>query len=195
MPAWAKKHGKSHCGYKNHVNVDRKHKLVRRYHLSDASLHDSQAVDHLSMRGITGSGVWADSASRSAEMEAKLHAQKLKSCIHRKGKRGKPVTEQVRKSNWTKSAARVRVEHTFGAKANDMGGTLGCTIGPIRAEAKIGMKDLAYNMRRHCLRIPRHESKSGVKTGLPRTQIILCITKADRQMGSVYPNPKQEPIH
>ena len=27
---WTKKHGKSHYGYKNHVNVDRKHKLVRR---------------------------------------------------------------------------------------------------------------------------------------------------------------------
>ena len=24
---WTKKHGKSHFGYKNHVNVDRKHKL------------------------------------------------------------------------------------------------------------------------------------------------------------------------
>ena len=27
---WTKKHG-SHYGYKNHVNVDRRHKLVRRY--------------------------------------------------------------------------------------------------------------------------------------------------------------------
>ena len=26
---WAKKHGKSHYGTKNHVNVDRMHKLVR----------------------------------------------------------------------------------------------------------------------------------------------------------------------
>jgi hypothetical protein len=25
---WTKKYGKSHYGYKNHVNVDRKHKLV-----------------------------------------------------------------------------------------------------------------------------------------------------------------------
>ena len=33
---WTKKHGKSHYGYKNHVNVDRRHKLVRRYHVSDA---------------------------------------------------------------------------------------------------------------------------------------------------------------
>jgi hypothetical protein len=31
---WTKKHGKSHYGYKNHVNVDRTHKLVRRYHIS-----------------------------------------------------------------------------------------------------------------------------------------------------------------
>ena len=31
---WTKKHGKSHYGYKNHVNVDRMHKLVRRYHVS-----------------------------------------------------------------------------------------------------------------------------------------------------------------
>ena len=34
---WTKKHGKSHYGYKNHVNVDRRHKLVRRYHVSDAA--------------------------------------------------------------------------------------------------------------------------------------------------------------
>jgi hypothetical protein len=42
------------------VNVDRKHKLVRRYHVSDAALHDSQAVDHLLMQGNTGAGVWAE---------------------------------------------------------------------------------------------------------------------------------------
>ena len=55
--------------------------------MTDAALHDSQAVDHLLMRGNTGSGVWADSAYRSEAMEAKLQDQKLKSHIHRKGKR------------------------------------------------------------------------------------------------------------
>ncbi|CAM5617325.1 hypothetical protein ATER59S_05810 [Aquamicrobium terrae] len=43
---------------------------------------------------------------------------------------------------------RARVEHVFGAQTNDMGGTLVRTIGVIRAKAKIGMKNLAYNMRR-----------------------------------------------
>jgi IS5 family transposase len=145
---WTKKHGKSHYGYKNHVNVDRKHKLVRRYHVSNAAQHDSQAVDHLLMRGNTGSGVWADSAYRSEEMEGKLRDRKLKSHIHRKGKRGKPLTAQAKGSNRTKSSVRVRVEHIFGAQTNDMGGTLVRTIGLVRAKAKIGMKNLAYNMRR-----------------------------------------------
>ena len=145
---WTKKHGKSHYGYKNHVNVDRMHKLVRLHQVSDAAQHDSQAVDHLLMRGNTGAGVWADAAYRSEEMEVKLRARKLRSHIHRKGKRGTPLTEQAKGSNRTKSSVRVRVEHVFGAQANDMGGTLVRTIGLARAKAKIGMKNLAYNMRR-----------------------------------------------
>ncbi len=65
---WTKKYGKSHYGYKNHVNVDRKHKLIHRYYVSDAALHDSQLVDELLMSGNTASGVWADSAYRSADI-------------------------------------------------------------------------------------------------------------------------------
>jgi len=145
---WTKKHGKSHHGYKNHVNVDRKHKLVRRWHVSDAARRDSQAVDHLLMRGNTGAGVRADAAYRSEEMEGKLRARKLKSHIHRKGRRGKPLTDQAKGSNRTKSKQRVRVEHVFGAQTNDMGGTLLRTIGIARAKTKIGMKNLAYSMRR-----------------------------------------------
>ncbi|MFQ5439628.1 MAG: IS5 family transposase [Paracoccaceae bacterium] len=145
---WTKKHGKSHYGYKNHVNVDRKHKLIRRYHVSDAALHDSQAMDKLLMRGNTASGVWADAAYRSEEIEKKLRVGGFTSRIHRKGKRGKPLTEQAKKSNRTKSSVRVRVEHVFGAQTNDMGGTLVRTIGLARAKAKIGMKNLVYNIRR-----------------------------------------------
>ncbi len=158
---WTKKHGKNHYGYKNHVNVERKYKLIRRYHVSDAALHDSQAVEALLMRANTASGVWADAAYRSEEIEAKLRARGLTSRIHRKGKRGKPLTEQAMKSNRTKSSVRVhpfrackgmhcraRVEHVFGAQSNDMGGTLVRTIGLVRAKAKIGMKNLVYNIRR-----------------------------------------------
>jgi IS5 family transposase len=33
---WTKKHDRSYFGYKNHIGVDRRHKFVRRYVVSDA---------------------------------------------------------------------------------------------------------------------------------------------------------------
>lgn len=54
----------------------------------------------------------------------KLHDRKLKSYTHRKGKRGKPLTHQVKGSNRTKCSARVRVVHVCGVQTNDTGGTL-----------------------------------------------------------------------
>ena len=60
---------KSHYGYKNHVNVDRRHKLVRRYQVTDAAVHDSQVVEDILDADNTASDVWADSAYRSAEIE------------------------------------------------------------------------------------------------------------------------------
>jgi len=38
---------------------------------------DSQMLDHLLMRGHTGVGLWANSAYRSEEMQAKPRARKL----------------------------------------------------------------------------------------------------------------------
>jgi IS5 family transposase len=145
---WTKKHGKSHFGYKNHVNVDRRHKLVRRYQVTAASVHDSQVVDAILDPDNTASDVWADSAYRSAEIEAKLRAKGLKSRIHRKGRRGKPLSEREQQGNQTRSKVRARVEHVFGAQSNDMGGTLVRSIAMVRAKARIGLKNLAYNLRR-----------------------------------------------
>jgi len=117
---WTKKHGKSHYGYKDHVNVDRRYKLVRRYKVTDAAVHDSQVVEGTLDPNNTASSMWAVSAYLSAE------------------KRG----------NKTRSKVRARVEHVFGAQSNDMGGTLVRSIGLTRAKARTGLKDLTYNMRR-----------------------------------------------
>ena len=135
---WTKKHGKSHYGYKNHVNVDRRHKLVRRYCVTDAAVHDSQVVDDILDPDNTASDVWADSAYRSAEIEAKLEERGLNSRIHHKGRRNKPLSEREKRGNKTRSKVRARVEHVFGAQSNDMGGTLVRSIGLVRARARIG---------------------------------------------------------
>ena len=143
-----KRHGKSHYGYKNHVNVDRRHKLVRRYQVTDAAVHDSQVLDDILDPDNTASDVWADSAYRSAAIEATLVERGLKSRIHRKGHRNKPLSEREMRGNKTRSKVRARVEHIFGAQSNDMGGTLVRGIGLVRAKARIGLKNIAYNMRR-----------------------------------------------
>ena len=130
------------------MNVDRRHKLVRRYQVTDAAVYDSQVVEDILDADNTASDVWADSAYRSAEIEAKLGEKGLKSRIHRKGHRNKPLNEREKRGNETRSKVRARVEHVFGAQSNDMGGTLVRGIGLVRAKARIGLKNLAYNMRR-----------------------------------------------
>jgi len=72
----------------------------------------------------------------------------LNSHIHRKGRRNKPLTKREIKSNNTRSKVRVRVEYMFGSQSNEMGGTLVRSIGLARAKARIGLENLAYNMRR-----------------------------------------------
>ena len=122
---------------------------MRRYQVTDAqAVHDSQVVDDILDPDNTASEVWADSAYRSAEIEAKLKEKGLKSRIHRKGYRNKPLSEREKRGNTTRSKVRARVEHVFGAQSNDMGGTLVRSIGMVRARARIGLKNLAYNMRR-----------------------------------------------
>ena len=71
---WTKKHG-NHYGYKHHVTIDRRHKLIRRYRVTDAAVHDSQVVEELLTPDNTASGVWADSAYRSKAIEAKVKAR------------------------------------------------------------------------------------------------------------------------
>src|ERR1700710_2492627 len=89
---WTKKHGKSFFGYKNHVNADVRHKLIRRYEVTDAAVHDSQTFDALLTEGNTSTDVFADSAYRSAETEAKLKARGFRSRIYRRANRNRPLS-------------------------------------------------------------------------------------------------------
>lgn len=139
MRRWTKKHGKSHYGYKNHVNIDRRHKLIRHYRVTDAAVHDSQVLEELLGSDNTAGGVWADSAYRSEAIEEKIQKKGLTSRIHRKGYRNRPLRDWEKAGNKSCSRFRARVEHVFGAQHNDMGGTLVRSIGLIRARARIGL--------------------------------------------------------
>ena len=126
---WTKKHGRSFFGYKNHVNADAKHKLIRNYAVSDAAVHDSQELDGLLDTGNT----WASGYN---------------SRFHRRGRRNHPLSLAQMRVNHAKSRIRARIEHVFGAQQNAPGGRIVRTIGIVRARAKIGLQNLAYNIRR-----------------------------------------------
>ena len=145
---WTKKHGRSYYGYKNHISMDRRHKLVRRYTVTDAARHDSQELDALLDDANTCREVWADSAYRSAEIETSLAECGYKSRIHRRAARNRVLSKREQQGNTTRSRVRARVEHVFGHQSTAMGGKLVRTIGLTRAKMKIGMQNLTYNMSR-----------------------------------------------
>jgi IS5 family transposase len=145
---WTKKHGKSFFGYKNHVNVDRTHKLIRRYAVTDAAVHDSRKFNGLLHQGNTSQDVFGDSAYRSAANEATLKRRGLRSHIHVRAARGHPLSKAKAAANRAKSRIRARIEHVFGAQETAPGGRMVRTIGIVRARLKIGLQNLAYNMRR-----------------------------------------------
>lgn len=59
---WTKKMGKTHYGYKNHIHIDVKNKLIRDYAVTNAATHDSQVFDEVLDDGNTSREVFADSA-------------------------------------------------------------------------------------------------------------------------------------
>jgi IS5 family transposase len=145
---WTKKHGKSHYGYKNHINVDKEHKLIRRYAVTDASVHDSQVFDDLLDDENSGCSVWADSAYRSEAREEQLRECGYRSRIHRKGSSRRTLNKQEQAANHRRSKTRARVEHVFGDQRTRQGSILVRTKGKVRAAVKIGLMNLTYNMRR-----------------------------------------------
>ena len=145
---WTKKHGRSYFGYKNHIGIDKAHKIIRKWAATDASPHDSQKLDDILDENNTAKDVWADSAYRSTEIEAKLRTRGLKSRIHRRGARNRPLSERQEAANTARSKVRARVEHVFGHQENAMGRKIVRTIGMARAKFKIGMMNLGYNISR-----------------------------------------------
>ncbi len=95
----------------------------------------------------TASDVWADTAYRSAKNEEHLTKQGLRSQIHRKKPKGKPMPEAVARANARKSKVRAGVEHVFARQKGPMGLVIR-TIGLARAKVKIGLANLTYNMKR-----------------------------------------------
>ena len=146
---WVKKMGKNYFGYKNHINIDVKNKLIRDYAVTDAATHDSQEFEKLLDGANTSRDVYADSAYRSKDRLKVLSKRGFREHLQRKGCRHKKLTEWEKRGNHTRSKTRCRIEHIFGVQAMMAGNLILRSIGIVRARSKIGLRNLAYNMFRY----------------------------------------------
>ena len=93
---WITKNNERHFGYKNHINADKKTKLINNYSVTNASTHDSVELENLVNE--TDNILYADSAYRSEHIETHLKEIKCTSEIHEKAYRNKPLSENQEKN-------------------------------------------------------------------------------------------------
>ncbi|MFB2121712.1 IS5 family transposase [Parapedobacter sp. 2B3] len=145
---WTKKNNVSYFGYKNHVKADAGSKLITGYMVSDASVHDSQATEHLLDEKDRGADFYADSAYTGEKQDKLIAARGMTNKVCEKGYRNQPLTDEQKAANREKSSVRSRVEHIFGFTENSMNGMYLYNIGIKRITAMVGLMNLTYNMFR-----------------------------------------------
>lgn len=145
---WVKKNNVNYFGYKNHVKSDAKSKLITKYMVTDASVHDSNATAPLLDENDKGEPFYADSAYTGQPQKEIITRKEMINQVCEKGYRNKPLTDEQKSSNTEKSRVRSRVEHIFGFMENSMNGMYINSIGIKRATAIIGLMNLTYNMYR-----------------------------------------------
>jgi len=142
---WATKNKETHFGYKDHIKIDKKSKIITKYEVSSAEVHDSQELENLVDE--KDKRIYGDSAYTGEEVQSCI-PKTTKNRIHEKGYRDHPLTKTQERNNTEKSRIRVRVEHVF-ARINQFGGMFIRTIGKERADIQIGLMNLIYNMTRY----------------------------------------------
>lgn len=122
--------------------------MIRRYAVTDAAVHDSQAFTAVLDADNEGDQVWADSAYRSVALEGLLAVLNFISHIHERAYRNRPLSEEQKNANRERSKTRAKVEHGFGAWVMQMSGKLVRSIGLERVKVQLGLKNLTYNFVR-----------------------------------------------
>lgn len=143
---WAKKNGEKHYGYKNHVKVDSRSKLITDFAVTDAALHDSQALEGLLKNGDPLT--YVDSAYTGAPCEKIFKDKNVKARPIDRAYKNKPLNGNQKRRNHARSRIRVRVEHVFGTMWMCMRAAWNRCIGFARNESAIAMTNLVYNLVR-----------------------------------------------
>ena len=134
---------KSPLGYKSHISIDRCSGFIRGQAVTSVTAADGHQLKRVFDTDNTSAEVWGD--TRSESNEKWLAKKMLVSRIHRKKPKGQPMPKASARANARKSAIRARVEHVFAHQKNRFGLFIRTLK---RAEAKLTLANLAYNMDR-----------------------------------------------
>jgi IS5 family transposase len=126
-------------GYKNHLEINRRHGFIRRFAVTDAAAHDGHQLGRLLDPANTASGVWADSAYRLAANVALLARRGLVPQFQRPKPRGRRMPPHIVRGNARR--VRVAIEHVFAAQKCRLGLVIRA-VGLARATAKLGLANL-----------------------------------------------------
>ncbi len=98
-------------GMKAHIGVDSRTKLIHSVAATSANVHDSQVLPDLLHGNETR--VWGDSAYTGQGDAIREQAPDARDFTQKKGCRNRPLSEEERSRNRTKSKVRAKVEHPF----------------------------------------------------------------------------------
>ena len=130
------------------MNSDQKTKIITKYTVTSASVHDSQAVKDIIDE--SDSVMYADSAYKSEEIDKHLNSKNVTPKVIKRKYRNKPLEKADHKTNHKHSKTRVRVEHIFGTMTSQMYNALHLkAIGIKRISSLIGLVNLTYNLVRY----------------------------------------------
>jgi transposase, IS5 family len=143
---WTSKNGQRHYGYKNHVKVDSRSKLIEDFTVTDAAVHDSHALEELITKGDPTT--YVDSAYTGPRCEQIFAEKKVAVKPIERAYRNKPLNGSQKRNNRARSKIRVRVEHVFATMRMSMRAAWNRCVGLTRNRAMISLTNLVYNMVR-----------------------------------------------
>lgn len=144
---WTKKNGARYYGYKNHVKVDSRSKLIENFTVTAASVHDSQALKDLIVKGDPVT--YVDSAYTGRPCDEIFAERKVEAKPIERAWRNKPLNGHQQRCNHARSKIRVRVEHVFATMRMCLKSAWNRCIGLIRNRTAIGLTNLVYNLVRY----------------------------------------------
>jgi hypothetical protein len=96
-----------------HAGIDRTQGFIRKWGVTHAARHDSGPFEDVLDAENIARSVWGDTTFCSTKNERTIRKHTLRSMIHFRKPKGKPLSEHYQRANASRSKVHSAVEHVF----------------------------------------------------------------------------------